>query len=1355
MAETPVTKPLRTSIKIAARVAQVARLIELMPTPQDFATKLAGDIIYMASLIQKFQQDINKVLDGYSNIPWDYLNTQLNSAMTSANSALAKAQAYTDYIVDNTLGLAAEVTMIGSEMYETTMDITTHSAQTASSFGAAVSSTSSDILGDHETAQTIRDSVSSWTPTDGDNALKSAAASIVNAQNEASGLLDGVTDSVNETGTFIKTVIDKLKSMVDTMSKDVDDAFGGIIQSDKLTTTLTTVSDGLSGYDKALASQVVGASAEAISNIISNFSVGKFVTAFLGVVTNAVLISTGLNELPPIDFEKMLDEFQGSLNDPLKGVASDVTFDDLVEYDPQKYNDLKESFETYLIEQRTEMLSKKKNIFTAKTAEAKAYINASKNWYNGMSKEERKEIKTAIKEIKKKRDSAKNAKVSKKLKEVVLEELDKLKETCKVFSKRLKEEWEAMLKTYEDAVKQIKEFFENGGPGDQYVEDLCLDINENCDNIKQLCTVDMPTQVAGSATKAALPYCFGMAVPNYAHNVISFVVDVKIILKFIMDLLKYILNILDDIKKLAQLFLNALKKLRDIINQLLDMLGLGWFMDLVQDLINTFQDKVNDTCSTLEGTLSPVYLKDTSMYYKWVDEINSFRSSITSLGTDDGDWLVHTKNSHINGLLVMMGADPIDYEEGSSTGGYTYLSTSTSGGGTDSLGGVLPTYYTPSKRTLSGVNSSGVTKSESVWYYDRSAISKELASKLEYIKSIKDTYIVAYRSPKFKAYEGAALTKEQYVIDGSFEVNMTSDPSQVETWYYYHPNLNHLGYDIEFYNLKGNTFNYKDFTFAGMVGSDTTSNREYWTSYMSNAARVANNEWQHKTVKKLGTNYGDWGDAFNIISNNIITAYEAFYWYQDVVDGEENWTRILLPNGDYDEYYDPEDPEHTTYVDPDDDVEQTIGYEVIINDDGIPELSMFNNDDNPTYDEDTKLNVSFTISGVDWVQDITPYVYAYGDYYPINTDGGTTNIILSLDDIDGDPFDSGSITFGITHDTANGPFTDEGVIDMNEISININSLSIVDSSTKPEAYGLVTSLDDDGNVNVSLFNNGGLSIDSDDEYLSLTLDISGIDLDGVTIEIGGNTYPVNPDGTTTIITQPDSIDNLSLTINTSGSGSGDGTGDGTGSGDGSDILDNLKVEVVDMSIIEGYKNFNVKLDITNPSEIDISGKIKVDINDTEYSESFSDYGKTYSTVQSWNIDPITSDTFDITITGIRTDISSTTEIVTKWQLDNATYNGESFGTTDNYVLYLGGCEIIDKTQPVNVTVSISFDESSIASIINQSEKGSVVRIYVDTVDEEGNTVKESKLVWVKNKTLKKGDLVSVNIDGKLKYFQVF
>lgn len=934
--DTPVTPKLRSAIKVAGQVAQISRLVSLLPTPQDFATKIAGDIIYMSGLVQQLVKDINKVLEGYSNIPYDYFNNQLISISTSAQNTLNRAQEYTNYIVNNTLGLAGDFTEIGKELYEGTIKISAKSAQTVSSFGAAIASTSEDIKGNHDVAESIRSGVkkfeeSKYTDT---SFMADALKSVRNTENKAYDFIDktstGIGNSINSGTQFIQDIIKQLKSLVDKLNKDIDSAFGHIISKNNISSTLGTVSELNGDYTKAVSSQVVGASAAAIKSIVDNFSIGKFITAFTGVVTNATLIKLGLDKLPPINFDKMLLEFQSKMqNNPLDGLNSDITFDDLVKYDPVAYKNLQESFEVYLKQQREDILKKKKNIFSAKLTDSKILINASKNFYNGMSKEERNKIKSAIREIQKKRNQTKKAKTSKKYKDIVLDELKKLQEQCKKFADRLKKSWDAMIQEYKDAVNQVKTFFTGGGPADIEIEELCLDINDNCDNIVQLCTIDMPTQVAGSSTKAILPYCFGMAVPNFAHNMISFVVDVKIILKFIMDLLKYVMNILKDIKKLALYLLVGIRKLKDIILQLLDLLGLGWLMDLVKDITNLFQQKVNETCEILEGTLTPVYLKDLNIYPDMLNEVKKYvvelenknkvnsddnknkigkakilkKSTITDtdkineqLNQDpnklyekfiDEETYTNKSNAiyeklgltkdtgYINGLLVMMGVDPIDLEEETSNG-WTYWIT-------ESYGMFLDGFYDcPTSVNVRKIK------------YNDYAIINVLKERISQIESHDSIYIAAYKSPHFSR-DGISYSKNSKDLnnydDINFSINTDYDPSKIDGWIYYHPNLNFYGYDIVGRVIRGNLNN--KIYYNKLHEVDDEMKTKYLT-FMENAASKPNNEWISKVIVKPYP-MGYWS-GLNINGDTSISASEAFYWFNLVVDDNDDFDGMYNPD---------------------------------------------------------------------------------------------------------------------------------------------------------------------------------------------------------------------------------------------------------------------------------------------------------------------------------------------------------------------------------------------------------------------------------------------------------------------------
>ena len=70
---------IRKGIKAMAVVAQTAQFVSLMPKPKDFVTRIVGDVVYLSSRVIKLSDDLNRLLDSYTEIPTNYLMTDLNS----------------------------------------------------------------------------------------------------------------------------------------------------------------------------------------------------------------------------------------------------------------------------------------------------------------------------------------------------------------------------------------------------------------------------------------------------------------------------------------------------------------------------------------------------------------------------------------------------------------------------------------------------------------------------------------------------------------------------------------------------------------------------------------------------------------------------------------------------------------------------------------------------------------------------------------------------------------------------------------------------------------------------------------------------------------------------------------------------------------------------------------------------------------------------------------------------------------------------------------------------------------------------------------------------------------------------
>ena len=68
-----ITDPMRKAIKKMAQVSQCARALSLMPTAEDFALRLIGDMRIIAKRLNSISTRMNEILDRYSSIPGEFL----------------------------------------------------------------------------------------------------------------------------------------------------------------------------------------------------------------------------------------------------------------------------------------------------------------------------------------------------------------------------------------------------------------------------------------------------------------------------------------------------------------------------------------------------------------------------------------------------------------------------------------------------------------------------------------------------------------------------------------------------------------------------------------------------------------------------------------------------------------------------------------------------------------------------------------------------------------------------------------------------------------------------------------------------------------------------------------------------------------------------------------------------------------------------------------------------------------------------------------------------------------------------------------------------------------------------------
>ena len=525
------------------------------------------------------------------------------------------------------------------------------------------------------------------------------------------------------------------------LEKQLDTGFKDVTGMTSIANGATIIAEGLGKDNKyeVAATAVAGS----IATVIKNFSIGKMATAFVGVITQSVLVKTGLDKLPPIDFESMLcqirDDIVISSEDLYKQYNNmlESTYNDYVEfgeeaakiptedrsYSAKNYKAFIKKFDEELKKQRDDIRLMMRNAGNERTKQ--------------QDEDVKREIRSAIKEVQKYRTQIQNAREANTLKSTIGSELNNFKKETEYRCNRIKSDWNSMMKQYKDAIAEIKEFFSNGGSCDRFIEDCCKAINKDFDDIKSLCK-NLIIQLTGTGVKVVMPADIGAVVPNPIYKIMDFLLDIKTILKFIKDLLTLIIDIMNNINKLARIMINGINNLTEIIEQFMELLGLRWLMNLVQSIINLFGEKILNARERLENSLSPVTFSET-------EEFNNTMEALEDLLDGDGTKLSDEGRANLADVANML-----------STMGDKKEITS----------------------LIKDINS--IKNKKSFGESDEKKIDEIMEGLDE-----QGDVVIAYKSPIIK--ESGENSKVSSMIDGE---DITSD-IKFAGWHFFHPNLDH------------------------------------------------------------------------------------------------------------------------------------------------------------------------------------------------------------------------------------------------------------------------------------------------------------------------------------------------------------------------------------------------------------------------------------------------------------------------------------------------------------------------------------------------------------------------------------
>lgn len=825
---------IRKVIKNMCVVAQTAQFVSLMPKPKDFVTRIIGDVVYLSAQVNKLSEKMNKLLDDYANIPTNYLMTQMNSITGSLSRINDRLNVYTQNAINQTIGLGENTVNMITDITGNVIDITGSVTNAVVSLGSAISETSANIIGQPDVASGIHDSTESifeWT-----NGKLQKVKDVIEPVNTLSkkitdaktGITDKVgsasskiTDKIEEQKNRVKTLITELREKMDKLSNLVDTNFKDVTGLESVSNGAEYITDsytenGFQSKEERVANSVAGT----LATVINNFSIGKAVFAFMGVLTQSVIVRTGLDQLPPIDFESMLYKIREDASLTPEDLArqyntiSESTYREMItlgeelakipseerNYSEKNYDEFVNQYEEELKEQREKI----RNL-----------MKFNQNQNGVYDAETKKEIKTAIKEVEKYRNKIKNAKRADTFKTILGKELDNFRKEVEFRSNSLKSDWMSAMKQYRDAIAEIKEFFTNGGSCDMFINDCCDKINKDFDGIKELCK-NLATQLISSTLKAMVTSDISVAiVPNPVYKLSDFLMDIKTILKFIKDLIVYVIDIINHINKLARIMLNGINNLKEIIDQFMKMFGLTWLMNLIKNILDMFRSNIKNVRLRLENSLSPVYLGDTKIYEETVDALTALIDDKEK--DDDKVFIPEGTFENIKNILdeVKDGLKKKDRETIDS----------------------VKTKLDDGKKTIDNIN-----------------------GMLEELDNISET-IVAYKSPIIKLIDNEE-TKTADITDGD---ELTTDMKFIG-WHFFHPNL-YYDTDKDQKKINGNKISFSPFI------------QKIKSKIIRRAAKTGNKERGGINGMKSKTQKGC--ERWKVKTKNMgkISAYDAFYWF--------------------------------------------------------------------------------------------------------------------------------------------------------------------------------------------------------------------------------------------------------------------------------------------------------------------------------------------------------------------------------------------------------------------------------------------------------------------------------------------
>ena len=379
----------RKAIKKMVEISQCARALSLMPTAEDFALRLIGDLRIIARRVNSLSIRINGMLDKYSSIPGEFLlkgfdeildklenvndyakftinetsgviTTTLESAKSitesagSATSALTSATlqvggglAYGSTAIVEDIKLASKGNLRQRITEEVIADVTAGKIPVDQMSKVIELKIAVAVEDEYKNSVSIRDWTVSSTEksTDsiddffgkGTSSLDDSIEWANGVKNDANELVDNTVgklmDKVNNAKNDVEEKIKNVRDLVKELTKDFDNAFGFISGKDFLEDTFRNASASAYSMDTPVY-DALGEVNDEIANFIENFSIAKVVTAMGGIVIGAGAATLAMDLLPTINVDRMLKEIIGGVDTYRIDKMSELMYNKYFESEP-------------------------------------------------------------------------------------------------------------------------------------------------------------------------------------------------------------------------------------------------------------------------------------------------------------------------------------------------------------------------------------------------------------------------------------------------------------------------------------------------------------------------------------------------------------------------------------------------------------------------------------------------------------------------------------------------------------------------------------------------------------------------------------------------------------------------------------------------------------------------------------------------------------------------------------------------------------------------------------------------------------------------------------------------------------